>query len=119
MENQMEENVIFKLVIDDETGESMTYVNKKHMDTNPHFTVAPKMEMCTKEEFEEFIKNYPNELHEDSFMDAYSYNDFSLADFWPDTIVAMVFPAWDKDDEDEFKIAKNMDEVFASMKEGK
>lgn len=26
------------------------------METNPHFTVAPKMEMCTKEEFEEFIK---------------------------------------------------------------
>lgn len=89
------------------------------MDTNPHFTVAPKMEMCTREEFEEFIKNYPNELHEDFFMEAYFYNDFSLAGSWPDTIVAMFFPAWDKDDEDEFKIAKNMDEVFASMKEGK
>ena len=86
------------------------------MDTNPHFTVAPKMEMCTREEFEEFIKNYPNELHEDFFMDAYSYNDFSLADFWPDTMVAMAFPAWYEDEEDEFKIAKNMDEVFASMK---
>lgn len=65
MENQMEENVIFKLVIDDETDESITYANPKYMGTNPHFTVAPKMKMCTKEEFEEFIKNYPNKLHED------------------------------------------------------
>ena len=42
MESQMEENVIFKIVVNDETGESMTYANKKYMDTNPHFTVAPK-----------------------------------------------------------------------------
>jgi hypothetical protein len=52
-------------------------------------------------------------------MDAYSYNDFTIAKKWPDSIVAMAFPGYGPDDPDTFKIAKNMDEVFASIKEGK
>lgn len=33
---------------------------------------------CSKEEFEEFIKNYPRKLERDFFMDCDSFYDFSL-----------------------------------------
>lgn len=52
-------------------------------------------------------------------MDAYSYNDFTIANKWPGSIVAMAFPGYGPNDPDTFKIAKNMDEVFASIKEDK
>jgi hypothetical protein len=52
-------------------------------------------------------------------MDVYSYNDFTIAKKWPGSIVAVACPGYGPDDPDTFKIAKNMNEVFASIKEGK
>ena len=96
------------------------YYSKEEMkaETNFHTKVTPKLRFCTEEEFDNFIKNYPNKLYVDFFMDAYSWNDFTLADKWPDTMVAMRFLAWYPNEEDEFKIAENMDEVFTSMDKG-
>ena len=50
------------------------------------------MREVSKEEFEEFIKNYPNKLEKDYYMDWFSWNDFTLNDgcVWPESIVAMM-----------------------------
>lgn len=93
-------------------------IKPKECNVPKYCTIEPKLEYCTKEEFNDFIKNYPNEMQEDFYMDAYSYNDFTLG-YWPYSMVAMVFPAWSEDEEDEFKIAKNYREVLASIKEDK
>lgn len=76
--------------------------------------IAPQLEYCIKEEFKKFITNYPNKLHVDFFMDAYSWNDFTIAELWPDTMVAMEFPPMYHETESKYKIAVNIDEVFAS-----
>lgn len=34
---------------------------------------------CSREEFEDFIKNYPRELEQDFFMDNDCFYDFSLS----------------------------------------
>ena len=116
----MDDNVIFTFTINDENDKvEDIQINPKHYDTGRLYTIAPKLEKCTKEEWREFLNNYPNKLQEDFYMDAYSYNDFTIAKKWPDSIVALAFPGYGPDDPDTFKIAKNMDEVFASIKEGK
>lgn len=87
-------------------------------DCGEKYTVEPKLEDCTEEEFKKFIREYPNKLDRDYYMDVFSYNDFTLAQRWPASIVAMRFPAYypEKGEKDEFKIAVNMKEVFESMK---
>ena len=91
------------------------------MDCGKKYTVEPKFEYCSKEEFIEFLKSYPNPLNRDYYMDAFSYNDFKIADKWPDSIVAMMYPAYypEKGESDEYRIAVNMKEVFESIKEEK
>lgn len=115
----MDDNVIFTFTLGDDEAVKDFYANPKHYDCGNLYTVAPKLEFCTKEEWIEFIKNYPNKLQRDYYMDAYSYNDFTIAKMWPGSIVAMAFSGYGPDDPDTFKIAKNMDEVFASIKEDK
>lgn len=46
------------------------------------------MKDVTKEEFEEFIANYPNKLEKDYYMDWWSWNDFSDGKIWPESMVA-------------------------------
>ena len=109
----------YTFTLGDEEDVKELQTKSKQYDCSALYTVAPKLEPCTKEEWREFLNNYPNKLQEDFYMDAYSYNDFTIAKKWPDSIVAMAFPGYGPDDPDTFKIAKNMDEVFASIKEGK
>lgn len=56
------------------------------------YTVEPLMKSVSKDEFAEFIKNYPRHLVRDVFgagdPPAVSYNDFALANRWPHSIVA-------------------------------
>lgn len=51
-----------------------------------------RFKQVSREEFLEFVKNYPNKLHFDcaGFYEPLlcSYNDFSNEGFWPGTIVA-------------------------------
>ena len=47
-------------------------------------------EVVTKEEFEKYIKSYPNKLVRDYYMDWYSWNDFSDGKVWPESMVAMM-----------------------------
>lgn len=51
-----------------------------------------KREPVTKEEFEQYLKDYPRPLERDvAFMAEppwVSYNDFTLASGWPDSVVA-------------------------------
>lgn len=115
----MDDNVIFTFTLGDGDAVKDINHNQKYYDCGALYTVAPKLEPCTKEEWANFINNYPNKLERDYYMDAYSYNDFTIAKMWPGSIVAVAFPGYGPDDPDTFKIAKNMDEVFASIKEGK
>ena len=85
------------------------------MNVPKYCTIEPKLEPCTKEEFENFIKNYPNKLHGDFYMDVYSFNDFALG-YWPYSMVAILTPAWEGyDEEDEYRIARNYKEALASI----
>lgn len=43
----------------------------------------------SKEEFEKFLKEYPNKLESDWFMDWVSWNDFSEGKVWPESMIAM------------------------------
>lgn len=49
------------------------------------------MKEVSKEEFEKFIDEYPNDLETDFYMDWYSWNDFTKNGGckWPESIVAM------------------------------
>lgn len=81
------------------------------------YTVVPKLESCSEVEFKAFINKYPNKLISDFYVDAISYNDFSIAKKWPGSVVAMLYPPMYDDKECLYAIAKNMDKVFASIKE--
>lgn len=50
-----------------------------------------KKRECTKEEFEEFLKNYPRKLEADFFMNSIGYYDFSLSEDMADCCVARKF----------------------------
>ena len=71
-----------------------------------------KFKKVSKEEFKKFIEEYPNELKTDIARicepPLLSYNDFTIADKWPDSIVAKVIllSYMDEDMEDEYKILK-------------
>lgn len=90
------------------------------------YTAEPINKNVTKEEFEEFIKNYPRKLECDccgiSEPPAISYNDFELANRWPYSIVANTWAYDDNPDnyyyEPEEKrryyIVENYQELFNS-----
>ena len=65
---------------------------KKKAEREKWFKVEPVFKEVSKEEFNNFIKNYPRKLNRDvcgiSDPPAISYNDFELANRWPYSIVA-------------------------------
>lgn len=90
------------------------------------YTANPIFEKVNKEEFINFIKNYPHKLTFDcigiSDPPAISYNDFELANRWPYSIVASTY-AYDDDPNDyfyvpeekrEYRICSNYNELFDS-----
>ena len=87
-----------------------------------------KMKRVLKEEFVDFINRYPYPLEKDvtgiSDPPAISYNDFALADTWPESIVASTF-AYDDDpegyyyepeDKRVYKILENYKEIYLAKK---
>lgn len=96
------------------------------MEENKFYTAKPISVKVTKQEFEEFIKNYPRKLERHGSMicepPAISYNDFELANRWPYSVVAHT---WGYDDNEgdryycpeekrEYYIVKNYEELFKS-----
>ena len=57
-----------------------------------YYSVEPIEKRVTREEFDEFLKNYPRSLVRDvcgiSGPPSVTYNDFELADRWPYSVVA-------------------------------
>ena len=96
------------------------------MEPNAFYAAEPKIKAVTKEEFEEFIKNYPRKLkrHASGISDppAVSYNDFELADMWPYSSVAHTWLYSDEEgdyyytpeDQRHYYVMENFEEVFAS-----
>lgn len=91
-----------------------------------YYTVKPNVIEVSKEEFENYIKNYPRKLDFDacgiSDPTALSWNDFELADRWPYSIVANT---WDYDEyngtscetpkeERSYYVVENIEAVYAS-----
>lgn len=60
-----------------------------------YYSAEPKFADVTKEEYFEFINNYPRPLNIDIFTacdpPSVTHNDFELADRWPYSIVARTF----------------------------
>lgn len=93
---------------------------------NYFYTAEPKEKNVTKEEFEQFIRNYPRELEKHvsgiCYPPAISYNDFELANRWPYRAVAKTFmytddegDLWNEPEENRsYVIMENYEEVFAS-----
>lgn len=88
------------------------------------YTVEPIKKRVSKEEFKEFLSNYPRKLTYDctGICDppAISYNDFELANRWPYSVVANTW-AYSDDPKDyyyssnpKFYIMENYEEVFNS-----
>ena len=93
------------------------------MDYTFYYTVEPKFESVTKEQFEDFIKQYPRYLEEDCCgiyePPLISYNDWELANRWPYSVVAHTFlydgdPLDYSEDERKYKIMINYQAVFQS-----
>lgn len=90
------------------------------------YTAEPITKNVTKEEFKEFIKNYPRKLEKDvcgiSDPPAVSYNDFELANRWPYSIVASTFLYddnpddyfYEPEDKRTYRIVVNHEELFES-----
>ena len=91
-----------------------------------YYSVEPKEKLVTKQEFINFLNNYPRKLIRDvtGICDppAISYNDFELADRWPYGVVASTY-LYDDDpngyfyspEEDRtYIIMENYEEVFNS-----
>lgn len=90
------------------------------------YTAEPITKKVTKEEFMEFIKNYPRKLERDvcgiSDPPAVSYNDFELANRWPYSVVASTFLYddnpdsyfYEPEDKRTYSVVVNHEELFAS-----
>ena len=91
-----------------------------------YYSVKPIMKKVTKEEFLNYIQNYPRKLDRDVFAacepPSVTYNDFELADRWPYSIVANTWIYDDKpgsylyepEEKRDYKIMVNIEEVFNS-----
>lgn len=75
----------------------------------------------SKQEFEEFVKNYPRKLLYDVTgicePPAVSYNDFELGK-WPESVVASTFACCD-DKNNSWRIMVNHEEIYAAVQEFK
>lgn len=93
---------------------------------NKFYTVEPNNIQVTKEEFYNFIKNYPRRLVYDvtGICDPpqASYNDFELANRWPYSIVAATYLYdnepdgyyYESEEQRIYIIMENYQEVFES-----
>lgn len=93
---------------------------------NKFYTVEPNNIQVTKEEFYEFIQNYPRKLVRDvtGICDPpyVSYNDFELANRWPCSVVAATYLYdnepdgyyYEPEEQRIYRIMKNYQEVFES-----
>lgn len=96
------------------------------LDQDKYYSIEPINKKVTKEEFKEFLKNYPRKLVCDvcgiSEPPAVSYNDFELADRWPYSVVAHTWAYEDEpgsyyyasEKERDYYIMVNYEEVFNS-----
>ena len=90
------------------------------------YTAKPIKKNVTKQEFIDFINNYPRQLERDVFgacdPPAISYNDFELANRWPYSIVASTHyysddPTdyyYEPEDNRDYIIVENYKELFNS-----
>lgn len=90
------------------------------------YTAKPIREKVSKQEFLNFIKNYPRKLETDwcgiSDPPSITYNDFELANRWPYSIVASTFAYSDNlddyfyepEDKRDYFIIINYEELFDS-----
>ena len=90
------------------------------------YTVEPVMKTVTKDEFINFIQNYPRPLKTDIYAVCeppfLTYNDFALANRWPHSVVASTY-VYDNDPDGyyyepeesrEYRIMANFEDCFAS-----
>lgn len=91
------------------------------------YTVEPIMKRVTKEEYKEFINKYPRRLDVDCCgicePPVITHNDFELANRWPYSVVARTwyysdnpddYPYYTPEEEREYYIMENYEEVFNS-----
>lgn len=87
--------------------------------------MKPIKKNVTRQEFEDFIKNYPRPLERDCFgafePPLITYNDFALADRWPDSVVASTY-LYDgyyyvPENKRKYFIIVNYEELFENRKE--
>lgn len=93
---------------------------------NKFYTTKLEYKLANKEEFYNFIKNYPRKLTCDCYSvcepPSITYNDFELANRWPYSIVASTFAYSDNSDdyyycpeeEKVYQICLNYQEAFNS-----
>ena len=96
---------------------------------NKFYTIDKITKKVSKEEFYNFIKNYPRKLEKDvwgiSEPPSISYNDFQLANRWSYSVIAYTW-AYDDDpkgfwyipeDERSYVITTNYEDLFNSKTE--
>jgi hypothetical protein len=96
------------------------------MNSNIFYTAKPIKKKVTKQEFQDFLNNYPRKLtkHYCGISDppSISYNDFKLSDCWPDSVVANTWEYSDKpgdyyyepEEKRRYYIVENYEELFES-----
>ncbi len=62
----------------------------------------------TKEEFMRWLRAYPRSLDHDCFMDTHTWNDFSLAPKWPESIVAAADVNYESPDLEGWRIREDL-----------
>jgi hypothetical protein len=89
--------------------------------------IKPKLENVTKEQFEEFLKNYPRPLLYDYYgvcmPPLITYNDRKIADKFPNSIVALTYAYEDESkhyfycppEERIYQIATNLQEILTNI----
>lgn len=89
----------------------------EHDKFKPYYKVKPILVNATKRELDEFLDNYPRPLSTDYFVGVITWNDFSIAPMWPDSIVAArnIEFEHNPDESGYARIASNMMEVFNSI----
>lgn len=120
----VDEVITWKMVLNDSQNKPMGGTGM--LPQEYFYTAEPITKKVTKEEFMEFIKNYPRKLERDvcgiSDPPAVSYNDFELANRWPYSTVASTFlyddnPGdyfYEPEDKRVYSVVVNHEELFAS-----
>ena len=91
-----------------------------------YYSIKPIKKKVTKEEFNEFLDNYPRKLKCDvcgiSEPPLVTYNDFELADRWPYSVIASTCVYsddpndyfYEPEEKRDYYIVENYEEVFNS-----